>query len=509
MRKLVNFRSFVYSAVLLILSIIACLVALNIAWLGVILLSCIILIPSIIVLIRRGCIEKYKIITVFLTSILCVISSIAFFVKVYTWIPSEIIQTYTYHIEGVIEDCYDSKDAKILTLKNLKIENSKVKGKMLLSVYNAHDSFDDSCIGYKVSFTDAIQLNTLVADFFINSMVLRSDIRYLASINNKKIEVTAQLPDLLSSVNVFIKHKFIDNMGDVSGGIAYGILTGNKNEISEENSEAFSIAGVAHILAVSGLHIGFLMALLMFILKRLRLKRLPSYIISAIVLLLYAFLAGFSPSVTRAVIMCLIGGGAVLFGERKDAFNALGTATTVILTLSPFMLFDVGFVMSVGSVFSIINFQPIFFRGLKKINIPDKLSNSIAISISAQLGILPPSMYFFGTLQTYSVIVNIVLMPLIAMAFIATFIALLISLIPFLSFVLSFAGSVIQILNTAASFCATLPFAQIAVHESSIVMLLYAYYFVIGDFFNAKNKKTIALIGGMLALLVILLLMFL
>lgn len=497
MKKLFNFRSFVYSTVFIMLSIFTCVLAMNIGWLGLTLLFILIFAPPVIVAILRYKIADYKIVTVILTSILCVISAVSFMVKVYTWIPFEIVQNRDYYIEGTVDDWYEYDDFKVAILKDLTIGINKVPGNLQLAVFNSPD-FDDSYIGNRFKFTTDLQLNTLISDYHVNSVVLQSNIRYLASANIKNIQVEVMRPDFLSSVKIFIKNKLVDNMGKHNGSVAYGILTGNKNGISDEIHDAFIIAGVAHILAVSGLHIGFLMAAIMFILKLLKVKRKPSFFISSGILILYAFLAGFSPSVTRAVIMCIIGGGAEILGQQKDSLNSLGIAASAILTFAPFMLFDVGFIMSVGAVFSIINFTPVFTRGLKKLELPEKMCKALSVSASAQLGILPADIYIFGVIQTYSILINIILMPLMSLAFMLTFVTLLISLIPPFGFLLAASGAIIEVLIAAAEFCATLPLAQIGVSSSPIIMFLYPFYFMIGDFCNFDHKKELAFFGGLI-----------
>lgn len=489
--------------VLLMLSIFCCLFALRIPWLGVLLLCVTIILPTVLAIAKRKKILEFKFVTVLFTTSLCIISTILFFVNVYTWTPSEIISGNKYAIEGTVDDCYDSDDVKVVVLKDLKIGIKAVKGKMTLSVYNGGE-FDDSCIGHRLSCECIVYKNNLIVDNKVNDMALNNDIRYSASINFKYISKTICSPDLISKIDIFIKHKLIDAMGTENGLVAYGMLTGNKSGIPDDIADAFSVAGVAHILAVSGLHIGFLMTIVMFLLRKLKVRRLPSFLIGAVIMFAYALLAGFSPSVTRAAIMCVVGSGAVLFGEQQDPFNSLGFASTIMLTFSPLLLFNIGFIMSVGAVFAIVNFTPVFTRGLTKIGLNEKLCNAISVSAAAQLGIFPAVVWAFGALQTYSLLINIVLMPLMSAAFMLTFVTLILSIIiPPLGFTLILSGGIIKVLIVAATFCATLPYAQIGITSSIIVMFLYPFYFAIGDFFNCKHKRALVGVGGTLAALTI------
>ncbi len=503
MKKLFNFRSFVYSTVLIMLSVLSCVLAMNIAWLGLALLITVIFIPIIVLVVLRKKIADYQIVTVIMTTVLCIISSVSLMIKAYTWIPYDIVQDNDYYIEGTVENWHESDGFKVVILKDLTIGTRNVPGNMSLDLFNGNE-FDDNYVGYRLKFTSDLQLNMLISENKINSTILQSDIRYRTAANFNNIEFYAMRPDILSSVNIFIKNKLIDNMGK-NGSVAYGMLTGSKYGIPDEIRDSFTIAGVAHILAVSGLHIGFLMSLIMSVLKLFKVRRKPSFFISVGVLLLYAFLAGFSPSVTRAVIMCIVGGGALVLGEQKDSLNSLGLAATTILTFAPLMLFDAGFIMSMGAVFAIINFTPVFTRGFTKLGLHEKLCGALSVSLSAQLGILPASICIFGRLQTYSVLINVVLMPLMSFAFIVTFVMLLISvIIPLFGFLLCVVGAIIEVLITSTSFCATLPFAQIEIYSSWIVMLLYPFYFTIGDFCNSEHKRAIAYVGAIIAILFVL-----
>lgn len=506
MKIAINFRSFIYSMAMLIATIFACLLALNISWLGLILLLVLVFAPITTVFLLKKRPQKYKIITVGLSALLCFVAIIIFFITVYTWTPSQ-IEDNVYKVSGSVEDNFVIDDERVVVLRNVRLNGEEVSGKIKVYVIDDEKFFSLIPIGDKLEFSSYVSVRKIVDGYKVNANSLRTNVRYLTWINAENVNVYEGNQTVLDKINCYVKNTLIDCMGNQYGVIAYGMLTGDKNEISSTARDMFSLAGLAHILAVSGLHVGFLTSIVMFLLRKLKVKKELNLCINAAILFVYCVFAGFSPSIVRASIMFLIAGGATILGEQRDSLNSLGFAATCILTFSPFMMFEAGFVMSVGAVLGIVNFSPIISRGLSKIKIPDFLANAISISTSAQLGIIPASVCFFGSLQLYSIVVNVLLMPLMSVAFIAVFLALIISIIPIFKFFVTASGFLIKIIATAAGFCAGLPLAQIPIYATGGSLLIYPLYFLMGDFVGCKKKWILstACATVIIALLVVLL----
>ncbi|MBE5730613.1 MAG: ComEC/Rec2 family competence protein [Clostridiales bacterium] len=506
MRITVNFRSFIVSMLILMGSVLCCLLALNIPWLGFLLLSIIVAAPAAIAFIIKKKVPLHKFVTLIMASALCVVSAVIFFVTVNAWIPNE-IENKEYTVKGLIEDNYVADYRRVVVLKDLQLDGEAVGGKMKVTVDDKQKVFTLVPVGDTLEFTAKVTVSELVSGFTVNASALRNNIRYYARTSTGEVKIAKGEMSVLDKVNVFVKNRLTECMGNTYGVVAYGILTGDKNEISASVRESFSAAGIAHILAVSGLHIGFLMLLITFLLSKLKTPRLINFGINFIVLLMYCLFAGFTPSVVRASIMFLIGNLATLLGEERDGFNALGLAATAILTFIPIMLFDAGFIMSVGAVFGIFNFAPIIADTLTKIKIPSKIASAVSVSAAAQLGILPACIIFFGNLQLYSVLINVLLMPLMSILFIAIFVALVISLIPIFKFLLTVSGFLVKGMIIVAEFCATLPFAQIAITSTRAVYAFYPLYFVSGGFLGSNKKRLLSIISWALIAVIILILL--
>ena len=131
-----------------------------------------------------------------------------------------------------------------------------------------------------------------------------------------------------------------------SFGVAYAMILGDTRYIDDQTLQAFRNVGIAHVFAVSGLHVGFVVMLVnAFVKKRKKL----SLCVTMAVLLFYAWVCNFSPSIIRAMIMTFLLLLAKSLGREPDFLSSLSTAVCVILLIKPFYLFEVGFQLSVGA----------------------------------------------------------------------------------------------------------------------------------------------------------------
>lgn len=206
-----------------------------------------------------------------------------------------------------------------------------------------------------------------------------------------------------------------NNFKDEELGVIQALLLGQRNDISEQTYTHYKDAGAVHILAVSGLHIGILLLLLEFLLKPL--ERLPNgrkIKLFAIVLLLWGFalLAGFSASIIRAVTMFTFVAYALYLNRPTSTFNILALSMFFILLVNPMLLFQVGFQMSYAAVFAIVWIYPL----LQKLWTPNlwlvqTMWRLLSVSIAAQLGVLPISLFYFHQFPALFFISNLTIIP--------------------------------------------------------------------------------------------------
>lgn len=200
--------------------------------------------------------------------------------------------------------------------------------------------------------------------------------------------------------------------------ILSALTLGTKEELSEEVRESFAVAGAAHVLALSGLHIGFVyMILLFFCGKRKGRSRLITFLQICLVLIglwTFAFITGLSPSVVRAVIMGSLLCVATFTGRTSLSFNLLLAAALGMLLYRPGWLFEAGFQMSFMAVVGILFVHPWLNRKLTVNNVAGKyLWDLTTVSLAAQVGTMPLVLLYFSRFPVYSLLSNLLVVPLI------------------------------------------------------------------------------------------------
>lgn len=245
------------------------------------------------------------------------------------------------------------------------------------------------------------------------------------------------------------------------------LIWGARKDISETTRQEFAAAGMSHVLAVSGLHTGIIAFILWLLLYPLRYTRLHKirHIITIILLWIYAFISGLSPSVTRACIMATFIGVAHIIDRRNTSLNALCGSATLILLVSPMQLFDIGFQLSYVAVAGIILLSPYFdLSRYTELSNPifRYASATVAVSVAAQITTTPLAAYYFHYIPTWGLLSNIILVPLLPLIVIA---ALLLQLlhachIPHLWFS-NITDAMTDLLTLGANSISQLPFATI------------------------------------------------
>ena len=225
------------------------------------------------------------------------------------------------------------------------------------------------------------------------------------------------------------------NLEDDVLAIISALTIGDKSKLTREIKATYNAAGVSHILALSGLHIGILSMILSWLFYPLRRVCGGKWIASFLIVGLlwgFAFLSGLSPSVIRAVTMFSAYVVASIFSEdRFSGFSALTLTAFIMLIYQPMYLFDVGFQLSFMAVLGIFLFYPLIDSLFVVRNkIVAYLWNIISLSLSAQLATLPLILYYFGTFPVYFLLSNLVVAPIAVFILSATLLALALGVFP-------------------------------------------------------------------------------
>ena len=158
---------------------------------------------------------------------------------------------------------------------------------------------------------------------------------------------------MFESINIFIRDTLKVGLDLDEFTVAYALLCGNSDYMETEIIENFRASGVAHIFAVSGLHIGFFAVILNFITDKLRFNKYVKFFFVVSVLLFYSGVCGFTASSIRATIMTAVMLLAGLIGKKYDGLSSVALAGIIVLLYAPIQLFCVGFQLSFGVVLGI------------------------------------------------------------------------------------------------------------------------------------------------------------
>jgi competence protein ComEC len=218
--------------------------------------------------------------------------------------------------------------------------------------------------------------------------------------------------------------------------IASALLLGQQQELDKEIRNAYAETGTMHILAVSGLHVGIIYAILLFPLKGIRLKKTPRkiYLVAVVLLIwMYALLTGFSPSVIRAATMFSLFTAGQMRERKPSSFNILAFSAILMIAFDPGVIYEVGFQLSYLAVGGILLLQPLILRWwLPPNQVLEYIWQLTAVSLAAQLATFPLSIYYFHIFPSYFLIANLVIIPLSFLVMQAGIPLLIFSWVPFL-----------------------------------------------------------------------------
>jgi competence protein ComEC len=191
---------------------------------------------------------------------------------------------------------------------------------------------------------------------------------------------------------------------EVSAALLAGLLLGDRSQLPEDVDEQFRVAGVYHVLAVSGFNVGLVAGAVFALLGFVRGGRRLAALAAGIAVVGFALIVGPEPSVLRAVAMAVLVLGAVLLDREASVVNSLALAALVILAVRPHDLLDPGFQLSFAATLGIV-VAPMP-RGL--------VAGALAVSLAAQLAVTPIALLHFNQLSTLAPVVNLAIVPLAA-----------------------------------------------------------------------------------------------
>lgn len=282
------------------------------------------------------------------------------------------------------------------------------------------------------------------------------------------------------------------------GGDEFAVLTaltlGNKQFLSNEIKSSFTASGAMHVLAVSGLHVGIIYMILQLLLKPLNgfpKMHLINLLLIVAALWFYAFITGLSPSVLRASTMFSFIATGKYLKRRSNFYNVLSASAFLLMLFDPNIIYNVGFQLSYAAVASIVFFQPKILSLLKTKNpIIKWLWELTAVSIAAQIGTFPISIYYFQQFPMYFWLSNFVVIPAAAvMLYLASFFFICTPLKLLTTLIAFSINVVVRGLNYSVAFIESLPFSVITGISSNIIStsILLLLVLVFGWLLSSKR----------------------
>lgn len=378
----------------------------------------------------------------------------------------------------------DDMTATWVTISDVEVIDSndnsyRLSHKVNLYVGNNADVIqdEDKKYGNVVSFSCNLKPLTLSDS---NMSYLANGVGYLV-FPSTNVSVVDYKPNIKDSSYNYIKSTLskVDIPSDIQA-MELAMLFGDKSAIGDMYN-LFTRTGTGHILAVSGLHIMCLVLALSYLCKWLHIRKYFKLAVIGVILLVYNILCGFSPSVVRASLMsiCTMIGGDIL-GEAYDVTSSISLAGSIILLFSPFMIFDIGFILSFLCVFAIITLAPYLTKIFSYLRLPKFLSNSLGLSLAVSIGIFPMSCQYFTSVSFISLLANVVVIPLFTLVYIVLFASLVIvSILPFMYWLLYVPYACIYALVYIISLYSKLEFLILYTRPLSINSFISLFAFMI------------------------------
>lgn len=408
-----NFRPILIITISLVLGILSGIVSGYYGYGYLIILSAIyIVIFSVLYIIRRKL--KWRAVIVYLVAFITFISSSVFvFLNSNKSLNKELNDYNNVVVSGTITKIKNLTRTAGLNDDYSVVISGKiegVEGEYKIGVY--FSTQDAVYTGSYIKIICSVR-KTTATNFAEYLTMLRNGLSYVAYYSN-----VLELSNPVDFINI-VKQKLQNNLITLvpeTAGVIYALITGDEYVMYQDDMLSFRKLGVSHIFAVSGLHVGFLFALISFILSIFKVKGKKSYFISSIILFLYVWFCGFSPSSIRALIIILVSRFALYFTFKNDKLNTYMTALFIVLIVNPYNVINYGAILSFLAYFGIVFISPTITKLLSKI-LPDKFALTVSIYVTAFLITLPVVLDYFDGVSLFASIFNFFIVPLIGIIY--------------------------------------------------------------------------------------------
>lgn len=362
-------------------------------------------------------------------------------------------------------------------IPNVKIGNIiKVRGKLRQFEEAANKGYFDSRKYYlSLGFYGKIEAGTIE--------VINSDYSGIRQgLYELRMEIIERLEKLCSD------NKGIFSIINNKNGIIGAIILGDKTDLDSDIKELYSVSGIAHILAISGLHISFI-GMAIYRLLRRRFRFLFSAAVSIPVVLSFGIMSGFGISTIRAIIMFILKIIGEVLGRKYDAITAISLAGLVLLVQNSFVVCNSGFQMSFGAIIAIVLILPIVEEIL---NTDNKIIKVLSANFTISLVMNPILAWNYYELPTFSFLLNIVVVPLMSVVIVSSIAGIFCSCIMFgFGKVVIFPGcGILELYTFLCNIINKSSVASIVVGQPKVTIIIVYYAILLVVLFGLKNIRT-------------------
>lgn len=423
---------------------------------------------------------------------------------------------------GIISSIPDASDQNkikfFLDIEN--ISGQKIQGKTLVMMPKDETKYSMLNIGEKITIQGSLRkpfvatnpsqfdYSKYLKNFNIFTVLYNNDgnykiVKYNPNFKWKLLQRLSILRNkIISTHSAYLKSPNLE----ILGGIVFG-----DDAVAPPDyiKNSFINSGLLHILAASGMNVGFIYMFCFYILNFLKVPYRPSVITGILAIILYTFMTGLGPSVIRAAMMLIF----VLVGKLIDrdahSVSLLSLVAVLMLLYNPAFINNVSFQLSFLVTLGLLTSSSIIDKIFK--SIPNTIKGAIFIPIIAQIWIAPIQMFYFNTLTIYSIFANISTVCLLSIISFSGFISSILSLLPkygsIICGIFDFANNfLLNILVNISNFFSNLPHCILQTTHPSVIQLLIYYAMLICATYlikTSKYKKALITIASVSIILVL------
>ena len=432
----------------------------------------------------------------FLSLLLCLM--VLGIIHVHNSMPTQLPKPNNYHITASVYGypTIHEDNSLTVTLGDITLDNHPQSGKAYCRIHT--ENYPPLFDGASISFEGYVYLPPSKSgpyQFDFQSWLYQNGQSFAISVNKDitlaNYEATAPWKDIGARIQHMTKSILISHMGD-SADLPIAMLLGSKSTLPDDELLAFQSLGIAHVLSVSGLHVGLIAFIVLSILIKLKFPKWIRTILLAIFLFIYGIITGFSPATLRATIMMIFFQSASCFGRKTDDMTVFAFTVALIALIDPWQIFTAGFVLSFSATLGILllyrPLQEILYRWIPQYTYGKSLSLNIfhwilegirglfCVSLSAQITLLLPIAYYFHSFSPYCLLINLIIVPYVTFLLPMYIMVLSLGWLPFLGTLIS--QSTIFLSDTLLSFItwlSHLPHASISVAKPPILLIICSF----------------------------------